>query len=187
VFLGTLVQLFFQSRFQDAARKHELAIVEARTNQELRDRTLARVRGLYLELIEVALLYTPLDLGYRLPIPTAETMGEREDRLAALAERTNALRARLSLEADQKVNDQMLKGLIGVLSKSSLYEAAVGEDRQYPDRYPPGEIQKLRQGVSDAFLELGRLCQEHIKSLELGGVPANERRSQSQRTGHAVN
>lgn len=165
MFLGTLVQVFAQSRQQDAARRHELAFAGNRDRRERRDRTIARIRELYLEVLDIALAATPEQLGYRLPSKKAITIGEWEDAAQSLVNRANAVRSRLTLETDAKV-DEVLTALVAVLNNSALYEAEAAEERQHPERYPPGEIAKLRDQIRDAYLRLGARCREHLEALE---------------------
>ena len=103
----------------------------------------------------------------------AETSGDREDRLAALADRTNAVRARLTLEADERANHEILMGLIGVVSHSSMYAAAADANRFTPGAHTSQELQQLQKAISEEFLKIERLCREHLGSLE-AGKPAQQ-------------
>ncbi|MGH2377318.1 MAG: hypothetical protein ACRDGT_02455 [Candidatus Limnocylindria bacterium] len=168
MFLGNLIQIFAQGRAQSAARRHELSVADRRDQRERRDQTLARLRELYVEALDVALAATPTTLGLRVSSEKAETIGEWEDRRDALAARTNAVRSRLVLETDAKA-DEILGELVGVVNGSKVYEMEAAEARESPERLPPGELAKQAQQVREAYRRLGALCREHLEALEVNG------------------
>ena len=114
----------------------------------------------------MAILFTPRELGYQLQTMRPENENVRESRLATLAERVNAIRARLTIEPDPRANHEVLTALIGVVSASLMFDSAAQANRANPGVHTSAELGVLRQATSAEFLKLEARCRDHIEAVE---------------------
>jgi hypothetical protein len=168
----TFITLIGTLGAQRVRHRHERELVVDAGIREDRERKVSRLRDLYAGVLEFALSYPESQLGYQLQTMKPEDEAERTARLAALAGRVNAVRARLTIEPDPRANHDVLMALISVVGASDMYGEAARWHRANPGAESHAEMGRKQRLLSDEFGKLEQRCRDHIAAVDAAEAPA---------------